>query len=105
MEGREAGGWRVGGMGGCRGGVCGIWSMFGLEVTAPALSSQEDNGKEGRRKEGLWMCVYTHRWSAHTLGGKGGGLFVCQYMCVFTELCKRDGTDMCACVCLFADVG
>lgn len=43
--------------------------MFGLEVTALALGSREDNGKEGRRKEGLWMCVYTHRWSAYILEG------------------------------------
>lgn len=42
--------------GGCRGGVCGIWSMFGLEVKAPALGSQEDNGKE-REKKGRFMDV------------------------------------------------
>lgn len=40
----------------CRGGVCGIWSMFGLEVKAPALGSQEDNGKE-REKKGRFMDV------------------------------------------------
>lgn len=49
--------------GGCQVGVFGIWSMFGLEGKAPALDSQEDNGKE-KQKKGRFMdvcvcvCVY-----------------------------------------------
>ena len=38
------------------GGVCGIQSMFGLEVKALALDSQEDNGKE-KEKKGRFMDV------------------------------------------------
>lgn len=36
---------------GVSGGVFGICSMFGLDMKAPALGSQEDNGKAREKKE------------------------------------------------------
>lgn len=51
--------------GGCWGGVCGIQSMFGLEVKAESWTLRRIMEKRGSRKGGLWMCVHPHRWSAH----------------------------------------
>lgn len=51
-------------LGGCWGGVCGIHSMFGLEVKAQCWTLRRIMEKRGSRKGGLWMCVHPHRWSA-----------------------------------------
>lgn len=60
--------------------------------------------KRERRKGGLWLCVYPHRWSAHTDGSGGGGGLLCVKMCVcvcsrgVAELCPPVGTKVTACV-------
>lgn len=42
------------------------------------------------------MCVYPHRWSAHTDGGPFVCQNVCVHVCVFTELCPHVGEATCA---------
>lgn len=43
------------------------------------------------------MCVYPHRWSAHTDGGAFcESKCVCVHVCVFTELCEHVGEATCA---------
>lgn len=70
------------GGGGCRGGVCGIRSMFGLEVKALTLDSQEDNGKERERGEReVYGCVCTLTGGRHILMGGLACVFVC--VCLF----------------------
>lgn len=51
-------------LGGCWGGVCGIHSMFGLEVKAQCWTLRRIMEKRESRKGGLWMCAHPHRWSA-----------------------------------------
>lgn len=46
--------------------------------------------KRERRKGGLWLCVYPHRWSAHT-DGSGGGFCVSKCVCV----CSRGVAESC----------
>lgn len=67
--------------------------MFGLEAKAPALGSQEDNGKEGEKK-GRFMAVCVPSQVVGTYWRvRGGGAFVCQNVCVC--VCSRGVAESC----------
>lgn len=78
--------------------------MFGLEVKASVLGSQEDNGKrEGEERE-VYGCVCTLTGGWHILTG---GL-LCVEMCVCACLSVHgvvQAGHVCRFECLSADVG